>query len=154
MRRAVQRFKYHGEYQRGYDLGERLAQFVPSILPVQRIEIVTPVPLHSGRYRSRGFNQSRILADCIGSALDLPVLDSVVRIRNTTPQVQLRAEQRLSNLDQAFAINQRERSAIKDATVLVVDDVTTTGATIAAVAGTLQEGGCRVVYGLTLAREQ
>jgi predicted amidophosphoribosyltransferase len=63
MRRAVQRFKYNGEYQRGYDLGERLSFFVPSILPVQCFDLVIPVPLHPGRYRSRGFNQSGILAE-------------------------------------------------------------------------------------------
>lgn len=155
MRRAIQRFKYNGEYQRGYDLGQRLAASVvrDRLLPVTRIDAIVPVPLHRRRFRSRGFNQSDILARCVSSELQIPVVYPVQRLRNTTPQVGLRSDQRLENLEDAFGIDVDEHPDLSGARMLIVDDVMTTGATISAVASTLANAGSGDLFGLTLARE-
>ncbi|MEX2425762.1 MAG: ComF family protein [Thermomicrobiaceae bacterium] len=154
MRRAIQRFKYNGEYQRGYDLGYRLGDRVKAVFPGQQIDLIAPVPLHPRRYRSRGFNQSAIVADRLADALHVPVVNPVERVHDTVPQVQLTARERVVNLQEAFELDETKAHALTDKSILIVDDVMTTGATLAAVAGAMQQSGCRRIFGLTLAREQ
>jgi ComF family protein len=153
MRNAIMRFKYSGEYQRGYDLGERLAERVSGLLPSRRIDLVVPIPLHKRRYRSRGFNQSAILAKCISTAVSVPTGEPLARERNTSPQVRLTAEERLENLNRAFEVVPEAKSEIQGKSLLLVDDVMTTGATLAAAARELEDAGAAEVYGVTLARE-
>jgi ComF family protein len=153
MRNAIMRFKYSGEYQRGYDLGERLAERVSDLLPSRRIDLVVPIPLHKRRYRSRGFNQSAILAKCISATVSVPTGEPLARERNTSPQVRLTAEERLENLNRAFEVVPEAKSEIQGKSLLLVDDVMTTGATLAAAARELEDAGAAEVYGVTLARE-
>jgi ComF family protein len=158
LRRAIQRFKYNGEYQRGHDLGQRLSDRLLSdgLVKPDQVEALIPVPLHPRRYRARGFNQAEILARSVGEALDVPVLDLLERVRNTTPQVNLRANQRRDNVDAAFQVS-RDRDVemkIHGRSLLLIDDVMTTGSTLAACALALEEAGAKRLYGLTLAREQ
>jgi competence protein ComFC len=153
VRQAIQRFKYNGEYQRGYDLGVRLSDRFATLMAFDRIDYITPVPLHARRYRARGFNQSTIIAKCLGEASDVPVVLPLIRARNTSPQVGLSADQRLQNLQHAFAIDPSFDGAIEGKSFLLVDDVLTTGATIAAAASTLEESGAGNLYGITVARE-
>jgi ComF family protein len=154
IRSAIQRFKYNGEYQRGYDLAARLSQHAERLLPVERIDTIAPVPLHPRRYRSRGFNQAEIIANQLGDHLGKPVLASLVRVRNTSPQVELSADERVQNLREAFAANDALLEHIEGSRVLLVDDVMTTGATIAAAAKALQDAGSGSLYGLTVARDR
>jgi ComF family protein len=157
VRRAVQRFKYHGEYRRGYDLGERLNERLAlkgDLIPHRNFDALVPIPLHRRRYRMRGFNQSEILAKSIGQVLDVPVVPILKRVRDTHPQVQLRANQRQENMKQAFAVDRDIASELTGASVLIVDDVMTTGATIGAAAWQLEGAGPQRIAGLTLARDR
>ncbi len=106
-----------------------------------------PVPLHPSRLRHRGFNQSADLARGLG----LPVAHALRRIRATTVQADLPAAQRHRNVRGAFAVTRRGRT-LTDAVVLLVDDVSTTGATLNACAQALKEAGVREVRALTAAR--
>jgi ComF family protein len=108
---------------------------------------VVPVPLHRSRRRQRGFNQAADLARHLG----LPVVHALVRVRATPPQTGLPAAQRHRNLRDAFAVTRAARS-LAGATVVVVDDVSTTGATLDACARTLKEAGVAEVRALTAAR--
>ena len=117
---------------------------------LDRAACVIPVPLHWRRERSRGFNQARELARHLG----LPVVDALVRIRQTSPQVELAADKRHTNVRGAFALRRRwPRKPLRWAgvTVVLVDDVSTTGATLNECAAVLQEAGAEV-YALTAAR--
>lgn len=154
IRRATHLFKYSGEHERGRDLGRRLAGRFEALFPDARIDVIVPVPLHPRRYRQRGFNQSLILAKELGSLLNVPVVEAVERKRNTTPQAGLSADRRLQNLKDAFAPSESAMQYIAERRILVVDDVTTTGATISAVAESLQSMGVRSMNACTLAREQ
>lgn len=129
-------------------LGQLLIQHLPA-LPL--IEIIMPVPLHVQRLREREFNQSALLASPLSQHLGLPlVLGQLMRIRQTVPQTSLTKKERLTNLRGAFAVPQPEK--IRGKTILLVDDVMTTGTTIHECANTLLRAGAGQVYAVTLAR--
>lgn len=109
-------------------------------------DAVIPVPLHGRRLRERGFNQAEDLA----RHLDLPIVHALRRVKSTRPQVELPAAQRHRNVRDAFEMAATKIPALH--TVVVVDDVSTTGATLDACARVLQASGVREVRALTAAR--
>ena len=110
-------------------------------------DIVIPVPLHPSRRRARGFNQAEDLARHVGP----PLVRALRRVRATMPQADLPAGRRHANVRDAFAMT-REGLAIRGATVVLIDDVSTTGATLESCARTLKQGGFGIVRALTAAR--
>jgi ComF family protein len=110
-------------------------------------DVAVPVPLHASRRRHRGFNQ----ADDLASHLRIPVVAALKRIRATPTQTGLPAAQRHRNVRDAFAPTRAGRG-LAGAIVLVVDDVSTTGATLEACARVLKALGVREVRALTAAR--
>ncbi len=148
-RELVHRFKYNGHTALGPFLGERLAQNwlrQATLLP----DIVTPVPLHWTRLWRRGFNQAELLAREAARTLGLPVRTVLERGRRTSQQALLDSSTRRRNMAGAFTVS--ARADVRDRTFLVVDDVLTTGATLAAAARALLEAGAARVAVLTLAR--
>lgn len=115
-------------------------------------DLIIPVPLHSSRERSRGFNQAKMIARVISRRFDLPLDDgSLVRARPTERhRAGLDALDRAESVAGAFSVA-RQR-LIERASILVVDDVMTTGSTISAVTVTLLEAGAKRVCVLTVAR--
>lgn len=123
---------------------------------VPRDAVFVPVPLHYRRYVTRGFNQAALIAAAFGRVLDLPVIPFLKRKRITKPQMKLSRAARLQNIVDAFVVSERARTrygALGLPTVIVVDDVTTTGATLAACAKTLMAAGAKQVYGLAFTKE-
>jgi len=107
--------------------------------------------LHAQRLREREFNQSALLANTLSQHLDRPlILGQLTRTRQTRPQTSLTRKERLSNLRGAFAVKKPE--TIQGKTILLIDDVMTTGTTLHECAATLRAAGSGQVYGLTLAR--
>lgn len=114
------------------------------------VDVMVPVPLHKQRLRWRGFNQAALLAFELSKRVDVPVDgDILVRHRATAAQVDLDAEQRKENVEDAFRCT--SRGAV-DQRVLLIDDVCTTGSTLEACAVALRQGGARSALALTLAR--
>ena len=109
---------------------------------------VVPVPLHFVRRYQRGFNQARELAVHVGP----PVLDALRRTRATATQTDLPEAERHRNVRDAFAVPGVVRARLRDAVVVVIDDISTTGATLDACARVLLAGGAREVRALTAAR--
>jgi ComF family protein len=108
---------------------------------------VVPVPLHSSRRRERGFNQAMDLARQLG----LPVVGALARTRATSAQTGLPAAQRHRNVRDAFAVT-GAGARLVGATVVLVDDVSTTGATLEACARILKGAGVGEIRALTAAR--
>jgi ComF family protein len=108
--------------------------------------VAVPVPLHRTRRWMRGFNQASALA----RHLDLPVLPALKRIRATPSQTDLPAARRHANVRNAFAL--RRRYDVRGLCVVLVDDVSTTGATLEACARVLIDAGAREVRAVTAAR--
>lgn len=109
-------------------------------------DVVVPVPLHRARRLARGFNQAADLARGLG----LPVSQALRRTRNTGSQADLPAARRHANVRGAFRL--ARRAPIRGASVVLVDDVSTTGATLEACGRALLEGGAREVRALIAAR--
>jgi len=109
------------------------------------------MPLHRKRERTRGFNQSKILAKYLARRVDRPwEADATVRIRNTPSQTGLSHHQRRLNVAQCFGI--RKPRVIGGRVCLIIDDVLTTGATLNEMATALKAAGAKKVLALTLAR--
>jgi len=113
-----------------------------------KVDFVVPMPLHVIRFFRRGYNQAALIAQPLAAALGKPMRDSALERREATlRQATLSAAQRRRNVEDAF------RSTNLDGqTVLLVDDVMTTGATLAAAARCMKRAGARAVYGAVAAR--
>lgn len=143
------------KYRRFAPLSRPLARFAADGLGESELwaeaEFLVPVPLHGSRQRERGFNQARLLARDLGALRGLAVLDGVlVKTRKAPAQAGLRAADRERNVRRAYAVRRPER--VEGRTLILVDDVTTTGATIRECARVLKAAGAKDVRAITLAQ--
>lgn len=146
LREIVHAFKYEGRRTLAAPLARLMAEAGWELLATAAV--VVPVPLHRRRERSRGFNQARDLALGLGC----PIADALTRTRATPSQTDLPAARRHANVRDAFAVGPRSRAGIDGRVVVLVDDVSTTGATLEACARALKDAGAREVRALTAAR--
>jgi competence protein ComFC len=148
LRNAIQRLKYH----RDVAMGEILARPMIACLTGLHwaVDWVVPVPASLARLSERGYNQVSLLARPIALSLGYRYQpNALVKVRETRSQVGLSAAERQVNVSGAFAAGRQD---VKEKTILVVDDVTTTGSTLTECAQALKKAGAREVYGFTLAR--
>lgn len=148
LREAIHKLKYNN------DLGvsEELARPLSALLNESgwHVDLISPVPLSRKRLRTRGYNQSSMLARWVSFTNRIPFKPGVmVRSKDTISQVGLSGEERRNNVLGAF---ESDPAVAAGKSILVIDDVTTTGATMQACAIALIKGGASHVYGLTLAR--
>lgn len=121
-----------------------------SILNPEHV-IVTPLPLHARRKRWRGYNQSEILATTFAQELSLPYRDTLVRTRHTKTQKDLGKDKREENIQNCFALV--DGANILDKTILLIDDVTTTGSTLKEASKVLKRNGALTVWCIALAQD-
>jgi len=150
-REALHAFKFGGHRALAGPLGDLLVEALEGHLPVGPPELLVPVPLHPGRERERGFNQSRLLARRLARAWGCPVRDDVlVRAVATPSQTSLDGAARRANVRRAFRLRRPELVAGRH--VVVVDDILTTGATLSECARCLEDAAPRTVGVLAVAR--
>ena len=147
----VQSFKYRHAIQLMEDFGDLLEATLRAKFDVAAIDAVIPVPLHPHRLRERGFNQSELLAETLARRINRR-LDgrSLVRRRDTEHQARISGAARRENLHAAFAVHRP--AFVRGRTLLLVDDVMTTGATLSSCAHALRASGAAHIWCLTLAR--
>lgn len=112
--------------------------------------IITSVPLYPSRQKWRGFNQSELLAKLFANKLGLKYENTLKRIRNTKPQMKLLASERKRNIKNAFEL--AVSNQLSDVSILLIDDVWTTGSTLKECCYVLKRGGAKIVWALTIAR--
>lgn len=149
----VHALKYGGWHATATGIAERMSRVAwPYDLAASRTALA-PVPLAVSRLRERGFNQSERIASALGTRWRLPVwCDLVERERATETQTRLTPEERLVNVSGAFRARDSARGMLRNAHVVLVDDVVTTAATLNACAAALLAGGARTLSYVTFGR--
>jgi ComF family protein len=152
LREAIHQLKYSGHRVLAPVLGGLLVDHLRGRSGfIQRIGCIVPMPIHTSRRRQRGFNQSALLAEPVGRAFALPVVErALIRTHATRPQVDLPIEMRRENVEGAFQVAGAD--AVAGRSVLLIDDVFTTGSTADSAARALRDAGAREIHVLTLAR--
>ena len=153
VRAALHALKYAGEQRLAEPLGLAAAE------RWRRAgaggDLVVPVPVHTDRARLRGYDQAVLLARVVGTSLALPMDPLLERHRHTVAQFDLDRRHRRANVSGAFHLSvATHKPDVRGRWVILVDDVTTTGATLAACAEVLMDAGALAVSGLTVARER
>jgi len=143
-REAVHALKYGGLPRIADDLA---AAITGVTLPTDEASVLVPIPLAPKRLRERGYNQSEALARALSRLWRIPIVDVLVRSRETATQTALTPETRLANVAGAFRTSTRPPP-----TAVLVDDVFTTGATLAEAARALEQAGARTIFGVTFGR--
>ena len=142
VRSLIHALKYGGRTSIADRLGEALAELVAAEVaaadPPGRPDLVAPVPLHCVRARERGFNQSELLARALAPRLGVPLGRPLRKVRHTPPQAGLQRQERLAAQVGVF---EADTNACEGRLVLLVDDVVTTGATMAAASRALTDAG-------------
>ncbi len=143
----VRGLKFKRELAIARFLAARLAEYVRKEEPFGKIDCITYVPMTRADRRARGFNQARVLARGLGRRLGIPVERLLAKVRRTPAQAALSAAARRKNLRDAFKVVRSGQG-----TVLIVDDIFTTGATAEECARALKTGGYTRVCVLVVAR--
>ncbi len=148
MSKSIYRFKYNGKREFASFYGRVMAERLGRKIESWNADVIVPVPVHKSKMKTRGYNQAGLIAKELSKRCRIPVCsDLVSRKRATAVQKELGAASRQNNLKKAFNVTP---NVVKYKTVLIVDDIYTTGATVDALAGCLKGAGIEKVYFATL----
>lgn len=146
---SIYRLKYGKRQEYADFFGEEMAYFLGDFIRQVNPDALIPVPLHRKRLIRRGYNQAELLAKAVGRLTGIPVRSNLLRrVKNTAPLKQQNPQERQNNLKKAFIIRQND---VKLDTIIIVDDIYTTGSTVDEAAAELKRHGVKRVYVMTLA---
>lgn len=149
IRESIYRYKYGGRQEYADFYGEEIVGFLGDRIRAWQAQALIPVPLHPKRQRSRGYNQAELLARRVGTLLRIPVRnDLVARVKNTEAQKKLDPAKRQNNLKKAFKLCEND---VKLKTIIIIDDIYTTGSTVDAVCRAFQGTSVSKIYFVALA---
>lgn len=149
LKKAVQRLKFFGKRELAVHFSDVIFQGISGNRLFRGVEMIIPVPLSPKRLKTRGFNQSELLAFGLAKHMSVSVIQAVIKVRETKPQTALSRSERASNLSGAFSLT--DSNIIRAKTVLLVDDIITTGNTLNTVSEVLIKGGAGEVLCATVA---
>ncbi len=152
LKELIHQLKYSGKDYLAKDLSLFLMRTWQKYPEIQEAEIAVPVPLHAASFRERGYNQSEVLAKAFSSSARILFSNALKRTRQTVSQTTLKQMERKKNVENAFTVSKPD--AVKGKKCLLIDDVSTTCATLNSCSKALLAAGAKEVYALTLARNQ
>ena len=148
MSKSIYRFKYNGKREFACFYGRVMTERLGGKIKSWKADAIVPVPVHKSKLKKRGYNQANLIAKELSRRLSIPLYDGLVSRRAATAvQKELSAKERQNNLKKAFNVTQ---NVVELNTVLIVDDIYTTGATVDAMARCLKGAGVRKVYFISL----
>lgn len=149
VRTKILQYKFKNSKYLYTSLSERLLKLL--LRYKDEIDYVVPVPIHKKRYFKRGYNQSELIAKFISKNIGITLLKNVIKkVQNTKPQSLLSASSRRQNVSNAYKIMDTKRIANK--TILLIDDIYTTGATVNECSKVLKESGVKKIIVATIAK--
>ena len=144
VKEAIHKIKYNNKREYLETFAELLARYGENKIALWQPEVLIPIPMYPKKQKVRGYNQAEILARVIGKKLGIPVMpEMLVRNKKTLPQKDLSVSERLKNLSGAFAAGEIPEGI---RSVILVDDIYTTGSTIEACARALRASGISRIY--------
>lgn len=145
----IHKFKFHGQKF----LCEPLGNYLCDRLATWEVkpDIITYVPMHPKREKERGYNQAKLLAEFVANKFDLPCLCLVEKAKETASQTTLAYDERQTNLVDSFKFNRQFAADVKGKSVLIIDDIFTTGATMNEMARVIKAHGTKEINALTVA---
>lgn len=153
VREAFLRYKFSNEQAYAAKFGRFMADCVKNNLDYEGIDVISCVPLSKKRFRKRGYNQSRLLAKEISERLGIPEEELLRKIKDNPAQSKTKSsKERLINVAGVYSM--QKGADVERKTVLLVDDIVTTGATIAECARILRRAGAERVFAVTYARRR
>lgn len=150
VRESIRRYKFHGRTGYGGIYGALVAQCINDHLK-GRFDMISWTPLSKKRERSRGYNQAFLVAQVVAKELEIPLVGTLHKVRDTPAQSGLTNErERHSNVLGVYAL--ADKGLVEGKRILLIDDVVTTGSTLSECAGVLRMGGAKDVVCATVAR--
>ncbi len=152
IKEVIHNFKYNHILELKDNLGDLMAKALKdNLIDIGKNIIISAVPLHFLRRAQRGYNQSELLASYVADRLKMTKNFKIIKkIRKTKPQVKFSGKKRRENLKNCYKII--NKNAVRGKTIILVDDVTTTGTTLNECAKVLKEAGAKKVWGLVIAK--
>lgn len=146
---SIYRLKYGKRKEYADFFAEEMAEYLSDFIQKVRPDALIPIPLHPKRMKKRGYNQAALLARAVGERVKVPVYENLLlRVKNTQPLKRQNPEERQNNLKKAFIIAQND---VKLKTIILVDDIYTTGSTMDEAAATWRTAGVQQIYFIALA---
>ncbi|MBO5341275.1 MAG: ComF family protein [Lachnospiraceae bacterium] len=146
---SIHAFKNMGRADYAHFYGEEMRRELMPTIRGMKADALVPIPLHPGKLNKRGYNQAALLAGEISKGCGVPVREDILkRVRKTEAQKKMNHESRQNNMKKAFHMVKND---VKLKTIILVDDVFTTGSTLEAAAEELKRGGVEKVYFVALA---
>lgn len=152
LKECIHLLKYNGKTYLARPLGKLLVDLIRYEQDLIKAELLIPVPLDKRRYRERGFNQAQLLAAVVSKEIGIPISRSLCRRGDAPSQTQLSRQERIKNVKGLFKV--ARNNGVMGKSVLLVDDVFTTGATASECARALLTAGAQEVNVLTVARSE
>jgi ComF family protein len=151
VKELIHNLKFNGARRAAKPLGEILIKYLKGLDFNLESFLVIPVPLGKKRLRSRGFNQAELLAQEVSAYFNILVAsNALVRNKETKPQTELKSfDERFSNLEESFFVS--DEKIISNKNILLIDDVSTSGATLSAAASALKKSGAKKIIALVVA---
>ena len=145
LRKAINLFKYYGVKRLSKPLSDIIIK-----MKLPRVEVLIPVPLFKTRLKQREFNQSALIARQLSKYLNVDLLiNCLIKVKDTTPQVGLTSRERVKNIKGAFKVSRK--NLITDKDIMLIDDVVTTGSTIRECSKVLKNAGAADIHVISLA---
>lgn len=149
VRRGIIQYKFCSKRQYGENFAQAMAEKIRPVYDTSRIDFITFVPMTGKAKRKRGYNQAEILAKDLSKYLEIPCLPVLEKFKGNEAQKELSARKRRENVKGVFQVV--ERYPVKNKTILLCDDIITTGATIQECARILYQAGAAEVLGTAVA---
>ncbi|MBI2609836.1 ComF family protein [Candidatus Giovannonibacteria bacterium] len=151
LKRAIRRFKYHGTARLSHPFSQMLHHLFRTYLTSETNAVLLPIPISKKRLRKRGYNQAELISKALSDRTGIENMsDIILKVKDTPTQTALSSAKRISNVINSFRISTSEKIAGR--TVFLIDDISTTGATLNEAARVLKDAGAKKVIGLVIAR--